>query len=73
MNDLRDNKDDDTIPVKPFSLSLITLTSAGAGLAAGLLISWLFCSHCCAPDDDARSISANASISQIEAEDTVDS
>ena len=73
MNDLRDNKDDDTIPVKPLSLALITLTSAGAGLAAGLFISWLFCSHCCSPDDNARSVSENASISQVEAEDTVNS
>lgn len=69
MNSQRDVKDDDTIPVKPFSLSLIVLTSAGAGLAAGLLISWLFCSHCCVQDTTSVE-SRNVSISQTAADDT---
>ncbi len=42
-DDPRDNKDDDTTPIKPVSLAGIVLFSAGAGLTAGLLICWLFC------------------------------
>lgn len=43
MNDSRDNRDDDTIIIKPLMFTGTILLSAGAGLAAGLLICWLFC------------------------------
>jgi hypothetical protein len=43
MSDPRDNKDDDTSPIKPLALTGIVLLSAGTGLAAGLLICWLLC------------------------------
>ncbi len=49
MNDPRDNRDDDTIIIKPLMFTGTILLSAGAGLAAGLLICWLFC---CSGNDD---------------------
>lgn len=70
MNVPRNHKDDDTIPVKPYSLSLIVLSSAGAGLAAGLLICWLFCSNCCTQDDADIEVN-NVSISQTATEKTL--
>lgn len=41
MNDPHDNKDDDTIIIKPMMFTGSILLSAGAGLIAGLLICWL--------------------------------
>lgn len=43
MSDPWDNKDDDTIIIKPMTYTGTILLSAGAGLLAGLLICWLFC------------------------------
>ncbi|MEX2499802.1 MAG: hypothetical protein WD397_13115 [Wenzhouxiangellaceae bacterium] len=40
--DPHDQKDDDTIDIKPLMFTGTILLSAGAGLAAGLLICWLF-------------------------------
>jgi len=40
--DPHDHKDDDTIIIKPLMFTGTILLSAGAGLAAGLLICWLF-------------------------------
>lgn len=52
MPDPHDHKDDDTTPIKPMMLTGVVLLSAGAGLAAGLLICWLFTCH--ADEGDGR-------------------
>ena len=70
MNVPRNHKDDDTIPVKPYSLSLIVLSSAGVGLAAGLFICWQFCSHCCT-SNYAGLEANNVSISQTAPDKTL--
>lgn len=57
-DDPRDNKDDDTTPIKPAMLTGIVLFSAGAGLAAGLLICWLFCDETAQDEAGQRSVTA---------------
>lgn len=59
MSDPHDHKDDDTTPIKPMMLTGIVLLSAGAGLAAGLLICWL---QCCDGGDREDRQSTGASI-----------
>jgi len=44
--------DDDTVIIKPMSFAGTILLSAGAGLAAGMLICWLF--TCGVDDADAE-------------------
>lgn len=51
MHDPHDEKDHDVVIIKPMTFTGTILLSAGAGLAAGLLICWLFGSDVEQPGD----------------------
>lgn len=61
MPDPHDNKDDDTIIIKPLTYTGSILLSAGAGLLAGLLICWFVCPQ----NDDADTRQAIGAVSEI--------
>jgi hypothetical protein len=64
MPDPHDNKDDDTVPIKPMMLTFSILFASGAGLIAGLLICWLFVCECeCSNGDERPSLGAVVDVS----------
>jgi|GEM_PF-3874272 len=61
--------DDDTVIIKPMSFAGTILLSAGAGLAAGMLICWLFT---CGADDADTEIADELAISSAKVSASVE-